>query len=173
MSHTRSVLRAYGDEYGDEDQKYALGVNGNTIKLILPREVLLREQLNSIIEANSLTLGKRQSLWLAKVLPFKANAAFQFMPLAEPAQVLAPALPPHVMPSEHCFHIKPVFLWVTVPSPLSVKSVVGVLGGMIVPLRTSAHVDVSAIASELNKQVSKLPMQSVAVNTLFIGFSKK
>ncbi len=44
--------------------------------------------------------------------------------LAVPEQVV----PSHVCPIEQRIHVKPVVLWVMVPSLLMVKSVVGVVG---------------------------------------------
>ena len=77
------------------------------------------------MDCSSLTLGKRQSVWPAKVeFAAAANAFCQLKPLALPVQVV----PPQVCPSTQRFHIRPVLVWMTVPSvAVASKSAVGVV----------------------------------------------
>src|SRR5437868_4811741 len=75
----------------------------------------------STIDCSSFRLGSRQSLWPAKIAVFAAVAAACAF-TQDKLLVLPVAQPAPLRPSLHCFHIRPVVLWVTVESPLSTRS---------------------------------------------------
>ncbi len=105
----------------DADQKLAAGIAGNIAVLMAgaPPQV-------STMDCSSLMLGTRQSVWPAKVeFLAAASALCQFKELAPPVQVAL--LLSHVCPSAQRFHIRPVLVWMTVPSvAVASKSAVGV-----------------------------------------------